>query len=82
MSAIPLPSQRGLKKSLPSPQIKVGAVMTHSSSGLELGKLLEENWQASWSVGHTLLHYTENLPGHILSRRQAALSYDAPAGLW
>lgn len=78
MLTIPLLSQRGLKKSLHSPQIKAGAATTHSFSGLQLAK---ENWQTSWSVGHILLYHTEILPGHILSRPKTILSYDAPAGL-
>lgn len=77
---IALLSQKGLKKSLCSPQIKVGAVTAHSFSRLELDMLLE--METFWSLGHTRLYHARSLCGHILLRSRTVLSYDAPAGLW
>lgn len=79
---ITLLSQKVLKKSLHSPQIRVGTVTTHSFSRLELDVLLEMEMETSWSLGHSQFYHTESLPGHILLRSRTVLSCDAPAGLW
>lgn len=47
---------KGLKKSLPSCQVRLGAVTTHFFSRLELDMLLEMEMETSWSLGHSQLY--------------------------